>query len=47
MGVCEKPSNEINWGGVVRVPLETYNEASKGVSKLIIKERKKTATAFF
>ena len=48
MGVfCTIEKNEIDAGGAPRVPLEIYNESSKGVCKLIIKEIKYNATGFF
>ena len=50
MGICHKESkikNEIDVGGPVRVPLDSYMESSKAVCKLIIKELNKNATGFF
>ena len=50
MGICcTEKKKEIDAGGAPRVPLDIYNESSKGVCKLIIKETKKikNATGFF
>ena len=48
MGICcQKEKNEVDAGGAPRVPLEIYNESSKGVCKLIIKEIKYNEAGFF
>ena len=48
MGICcPELKKEIDADGAPRVPLYIYNESSKGVCKIIIKELHKNATGFF